>query len=100
MSGLTHRWAACGARKATMLSTAALVFLITLASASGHSGAVGERATQMAISGGARDYVDVENEHLRLMIPAELLPPEDIRQFLLESGDRHVRASALHKAGR
>jgi hypothetical protein len=66
------------------LHAAILVFLVLLVSASGHSWAIGEEAAQLAISGGAREYVYIENEHLRLMIPVELLPPEEIQQFLLD----------------
>jgi len=85
MPGSTDGSVVRGAQRAAMLPTAVLVFLIIMTSASGHSGAVGEKAAQLAISGGAREYVDFENEHLRLMIPAELLPSEDICQFLLDS---------------
>jgi hypothetical protein len=73
-----------------MLPTAVLVFLVILASTSGHSRAIGEEAAGLAISGGAREYVDVENEHLRLMIPVELLPPEEIQKFLLDSLTRSL----------
>ena len=85
MPGSTDRCVVRGAQRAAMLPTAVLVFLVILASTSGHSRAIGEEAARSAISGGAREYVDVENEHLRLMIPAESLPPEDICQFLLDS---------------
>lgn len=85
MSDLTERGVVCCTRSASMLTTAVMVFLVALASSCGPCGAVGEEAARLAISGGVRDYVDIENERLRLMIPAELCPPEEVKQFLLDS---------------
>ncbi len=89
MSDSTGGRVVCGTRRMTLLPdaihVAVLVFLVLLLSACGHAWAIGEEAAQLATSGGAREYVYIENEHLRLMIPVESLPPEEIQQFLLDS---------------